>query len=82
MASIAVPGSDAVLVYKEELAHTGMSRVFLWLVRRGEQERPVRVHLDHMGEWVLSPAKRERSPGQAPRPGQVVAQPGLSVETG
>jgi hypothetical protein len=33
-----------------------MSRVFLWLVRRGEQERPVRIHLDHMGEWVLTPA--------------------------
>ena len=30
--------------------------VFLWLARLRDQQRPVRVHLDRLGEWVLIPA--------------------------
>lgn len=44
----------ALKIMEEELAHAPMSRVFLWLVRRGEHERPIRIHLDDMGEWRCS----------------------------
>lgn len=71
--TIAIPEADARLTYVEELAKGFGARVFLWIVQRGDQARPVRIELEDLASWVIAPtpstdADRRRAAAQLAAP--------------
>lgn len=52
---VAIDQTDRKLRFLEEVAKTGDSRVFLWLVESSQGRRPVRIRIAGILEWALKP---------------------------